>query len=374
MSEAGHSAAPEHIQGRSGRLWVPNRDLSKWSSHVYRVYATADSLVLGNALGFTVSTLGPKSQRSHRSFGIDLTDAQVEEAAFSGLFEDLGKLEGQPGFVVTDGQEERHFFGAASREEQKLWVACLRGLTRLDDSQPSHGVVQLTARSIITLNGHGTEHVRECSERTLAQEREYSRTLELKVQDLEAEKQGVQEALKAALQMMSERNPRSSERSSERSPQKNEDTRASAAQANDAEISTRIESAALVLQQSEKTMSDLVYELSSMVQQRDAAQLALATIRGEDVYSDAGSEFRSTTPNTIQKRPGSILKSSVFPDPITLPEGDEAIEPKPLHVAPVGGGRRSNGTTPRGVTPRRKSNTGSTGSRGSGDAGRITFV
>jgi hypothetical protein len=132
-------------------------------SHAER---TPDSLVLGNALGFTVSTLGPKSQRSHRSFGIDLTDAQVEEAAFSGapmatagcclrvlegtrgrppsdsssrcsagLFEDLGKLEGQPGFVVTDGQEERHFFGAASREEQKLWVACLRGLTRLDDSQ-----------------------------------------------------------------------------------------------------------------------------------------------------------------------------------------------------------------------------------------------
>ena len=47
--------------------------------------------------------------------------------------------------------------------------------------QPSHGVVQLTARSIITLNGHGAEHVNECSERTLAQEREYSRTLELKV-------------------------------------------------------------------------------------------------------------------------------------------------------------------------------------------------
>jgi len=71
------------------------------------------------------------------------------------------------------------------------------------------------------------------------------RSKNLQVQDLEAEKQGVQEALKAALQMMSERNPRSSERSSERSPQKNEDTRASAAQANDAEISTRIESAAV---------------------------------------------------------------------------------------------------------------------------------
>ncbi len=50
-------------------------------SHVKRA---PDSLVLGNALGFTVSTLGPQSQRSHRSFGIDLADAQVEEAAFSG--------------------------------------------------------------------------------------------------------------------------------------------------------------------------------------------------------------------------------------------------------------------------------------------------
>ena len=40
--------------------------------------------MLGNALGFTVSTTGPKSQRSQRSFGIDLTGAQVEEAAFSG--------------------------------------------------------------------------------------------------------------------------------------------------------------------------------------------------------------------------------------------------------------------------------------------------
>lgn len=30
----------EAIQGRSGRLWVPNKDGSKWSSHMYRIYAT----------------------------------------------------------------------------------------------------------------------------------------------------------------------------------------------------------------------------------------------------------------------------------------------------------------------------------------------
>ena len=63
----------------------------------------------------------------------------------AGLFEDLGKLEGQPGFVITDEQEERHFFGASSREEQKLWMACLRGLTRLDDSMDSGQVMAALA-------------------------------------------------------------------------------------------------------------------------------------------------------------------------------------------------------------------------------------
>lgn len=32
--------SPEPIQGRSGRLWVPNKDSSKWSCHLYRIYAT----------------------------------------------------------------------------------------------------------------------------------------------------------------------------------------------------------------------------------------------------------------------------------------------------------------------------------------------
>ena len=30
----------EAIQGRSGRLWVPNKDSSKWSCHLFRIYAT----------------------------------------------------------------------------------------------------------------------------------------------------------------------------------------------------------------------------------------------------------------------------------------------------------------------------------------------
>jgi hypothetical protein len=45
----------------------------------------------------------------------------------------------QPGFIVTDAHEERHLFGASSKEEQKKWVACLRGLTSLNDSVSSPG-------------------------------------------------------------------------------------------------------------------------------------------------------------------------------------------------------------------------------------------
>lgn len=40
MGFGGGADAMEPIQGRSGRLWVPNRDGSRWSSHVYRIYAT----------------------------------------------------------------------------------------------------------------------------------------------------------------------------------------------------------------------------------------------------------------------------------------------------------------------------------------------
>ena len=65
------------------------------------------------------------------------------------------------------------------------------------------------------------------------------RTKYLQVQDLEAEKQGVQVALKAALLMLSERNSRSSETS----PHKDEDT--SLAPANDAEITSRLDSVAV---------------------------------------------------------------------------------------------------------------------------------
>ena len=57
----------------------------------------------------------------------------------AGRFEDLGSLELQPGFILTDAHEVRHFFGASSREEQKKWVACLRGLTSLNDSLTSIG-------------------------------------------------------------------------------------------------------------------------------------------------------------------------------------------------------------------------------------------
>ena len=45
----------------------------------------------------------------------------------------------QPGFILTDAHEVRHFFGVSSREEQKKWVACLRGLTSLNDSLTSIG-------------------------------------------------------------------------------------------------------------------------------------------------------------------------------------------------------------------------------------------
>lgn len=57
----------------------------------------------------------------------------------AGRFEDLGSLELQPGFILTDAHEERHFFGVSSREEQKKWVACLRGLTSLNESLTSIG-------------------------------------------------------------------------------------------------------------------------------------------------------------------------------------------------------------------------------------------
>lgn len=51
-----------------------------------RVERPTDSLVLGNVMGFTVSMLGHNSQRTSRSFGIDLTGAQVEEGLFSGAY------------------------------------------------------------------------------------------------------------------------------------------------------------------------------------------------------------------------------------------------------------------------------------------------
>ena len=40
----------------------------------------------------------------------------------------------------------------------------------------------------------------------------------------------------------------------------------------------------------EKAVSDLVYEVSALVQQRDAALLTIATLRGNDDVYDLGSD------------------------------------------------------------------------------------
>jgi hypothetical protein len=70
-----------------------------------------------------------------------------------------------------------------------------------------------------------------------------------------------------------------------------------------------------------------------------------------------------------------------IPEPITLPEGEEPLEPAPLNVTSESGGRRanSNSTTPRVATPGskkspRKGYSGSMTSRDSGDKGKTTYT
>ena len=53
----------------------------------------------------------------------------------------------------------------------------------------------------------------------------------------------------------------------------------------------------------EKAVSDLVYEVSALVQQRDAALLTIATLRGNDDVYDLGSdvgESRTATENPFR--------------------------------------------------------------------------
>lgn len=71
---------------RQGLLIAKNSVCSDWTGlfHLRPKTIWTGSLVLGNVLGFTVSSIGPNRQLASRSFGIDLTDIEVEEAFFSG--------------------------------------------------------------------------------------------------------------------------------------------------------------------------------------------------------------------------------------------------------------------------------------------------
>lgn len=65
------------------------------------------SLVLGNVLGFTVSSIGPNRQHSSRSFGINLTDVEVEEASFQGVH--------NPSFPLNSERSMKAFLRGGAR-------------------------------------------------------------------------------------------------------------------------------------------------------------------------------------------------------------------------------------------------------------------
>lgn len=131
------------------------------------------------------------------------------------------KSDEQPGFIITAG-DFKHSFVVSSTSEQKRWVACLTNRSCLEeDSLECRQATPRTARSWVC----DEDEISRLKEQ-LSKERARSDRLELKVfaflvddlfinrahelrmnaqqiEDLLAEKTGLQEALNAALTMMS---------------------------------------------------------------------------------------------------------------------------------------------------------------------------
>ena len=278
----------------------------------------------------------------------------------SGRFEDLTADE-QPGFIITTG-DFKHSFVVSSRSEQKRWVTCLRDLSCLEEVECR----QVTPRTARSSAGLGDEEEASRLKQQLVKERGRSDRLQLKIEDLLSEQRGLRKALDAALTMMSDchrgiATPRALSPAKKEGPsnlQSNHPTEQDRGYALVAglEMAQQLETTSQSLHATETTISALVWELSSLVQQRDAAFSSLSTLRGsEDAYdlasaSEVGAvkhehEHRSGTP--MQKRlSSSSIARPLRPTPITVPEHEEGEE-KTITPSP----RDTTGRLPRKVTP-----------------------